>query len=304
MHPRSDTPRKRAEQFPVSRRMLGRFALGASLASLAPFPAISAASAAPRFSVMGWALRGVPFERQLDVISRAGYQGIELTNEFRNWSKAELNDAASRIRSHGLVVDAMAGVRTGFARLGDTAQFLSELSQVIESAGVLGCKRIILVSGAVPTDMAAAQQQAGVADALRKAADLAGAASIELLIEPIDPFENRTAFLTGARQAKEILGQVGKPNVKILYDIFHEQRAFGNVLETLELLIKDIALIHIADSPQRGAPGTGELNFAAIYRTLARLGYSDWIAMEFYPDGDPVAPLDVARHQAIEAMAR
>jgi hydroxypyruvate isomerase len=49
---------------------------------------------------------------------------------------------------------------------------------------------------------------------------------------------------------------VGKPNVKILYDIFHEQRAFGNVLETLELLIKDIALIHIADSPSaaRRAP--------------------------------------------------
>lgn len=292
----------RTEHFPVSRRMLGRFAIGASLASLAPFPVIGAAAPAARFSVMAWALRGIPFERQLDVISRAGYQGVELTNEFRNWSKADMQDAASRIKSHGLVVDAMAGVRTGFARLTETPQFLGELSQVIDSAGVFGCKRIILVSGAVPPDMPPAEQQTRLIDALRKAADLAAAAGIELLIEPIDPFENHTAFLTGARQAKAIMQQVGKPNIKILYDLFHEQRAYGNVLETLELLIKDIGLIHIADSPQRGAPGTGELNFAAIYKTLARLGYSDWIAMEFYPNGDPVQPLDTARRQAIEAM--
>jgi hydroxypyruvate isomerase len=105
----------------------------------------------------------------------------------------------------------MAGVRTGFAQLGNTAQFLSELSQVIDSAGVLGCKRIILVSGAAPTDMAPAQQQAGVADALRKAADLAGAASIELLIEPIDPFENRTAFLTARVRRRRFWGRWASP---------------------------------------------------------------------------------------------
>ncbi|WP_206244734.1 TIM barrel protein [Novosphingobium terrae] len=293
-----------ADHFSVSRRMLGRFAVGASLASLMPFPAIGAPSPAARFSVMAWALgHGIPFERQLDIISRAGYQGIELTNEFRTWSKADLADAASRIRSHGLVVDAMAGVRTGFAKLAETAQFLTELSQVIDSAVALGCKRIILVSGPATPDMPPADQQARVAEALQKAADLAAAASIELVIEPIDPFENPAAFLTGARQAKDILQQVGKPNVKILFDIFHEQRAHGNVLETLELLVKDISLIHIADSPKRGAPGTGELNFARIYSTLTRLGYSDWIAMEFYPEGDPVSALDMARRQAIRAMS-
>lgn len=292
----------RTDHFPVSRRMLGQLAIGASLAS---FPAMGAAPPAARFSVMAWALgRAIPFERQVEIISRAGYQGIELTGEFRDWTKTETREAASRIRGHGLVVDAMAGVRTGFAKTGETAQFLAELSQVIESAVALGCGRIILVSGPAPSDLPPADQQARVTQALQKAAELAAAASIELVIEPIDRFENPTAFLTGARQAKEILRLVDKPNVKILFDIFHEQRAYGNVLETLELLIKDISLIHIADSPQRGAPGTGELNFQAIYNKLARLDYRDWIAMEFYPEGDPVRALATARHQAMAAMVR
>ncbi|NOW45114.1 hydroxypyruvate isomerase [Novosphingobium sp. SG751A] len=295
----------RIGHFPVSRRMLGRMAIGASMASFTPFPARAASAPAPRFSVMAWALgHDIPFERQLGIISQAGYQGIELTGEFRNWTKAETREAASRIRGHGLVVDAMAGVRTGFAKIGETAQFLTELSQVIESAVTLECGRVILVSGPVAPDMAPAEQQSRVAQALQKAAELAAAASIELVIEPIDRFENPTCFLTGARQAKAILQQVNKPNVKILFDIFHEQRAYGNVLETLELLIKDISLIHIADSPRRGAPGTGELNFRRVYSELGRLGYHDWIAMEFYPEGDPVPPLVTARHQAIEAMSR
>ena len=286
--------------FSLSRRSLGQWALGASLT---PWAALAAMAPAPRFSVMAWALgRDLSFESKLDVIRRAGYQGIELTGEFHNWSKTETREASQRIKDHGLVVDAMAGVRTGFAQLAQTPQFLTDLSTVIESAKDFGCRRIILVSGAMSKGIDPADQQARIALVLQKAAELAAEAGMQIVIEPIDGFENPSAFLTGARQAKDILRLVDKPNVKILFDIFHEQRAYGNVLETLGLLINDIGLIHIADSPQRGAPGTGELNFQSIYSELFRLNYQDWIAMEFYHQVDPVAPLTLARQQAMEMM--
>jgi hydroxypyruvate isomerase len=46
-----------------------------------------------------------------------------------------------------------------------------------------------------------------------------------------------------------------------------------------------------ADVPGRHAPGTGVIEYAAIYRGLRGEGYHGWMAMEFLPTGDAVAEL-------------
>ena len=61
---------------------------------------------------------------------------------------------------------------------------------------------------------------------------------------------------------------VNHPQVQFLYDIFHEQIAEGNLIEKLEKHIDVIGLIHVADVPGRHEPGTGEINYANIYRKL------------------------------------
>jgi hydroxypyruvate isomerase len=54
-----------------------------------------------------------------------------------------------------------------------------------------------------------------------------------------------------------------------------------------ELLARDaddIAHIQVADVPGRGAPGTGELDFEALFGQLAAQGYRGWIGLEYQPD--------------------
>jgi hydroxypyruvate isomerase len=99
-------------------------------------------------------------------------------------------------------------------------------------------------------------------------------------------------------EAFEIVKAVGSPNVKVLYDVYHEQREFGNLIEKFDAHIDQVGLIHIADVPGRHEPGTGEINYLNIYRKLAQLGYKGTIAMEFYPTGDIVDTLRRARDQA------
>ena len=55
--------------------------------------------------------------------------------------------------------------------------------------------------------------------------------------------------------------------------------------------------------PGRHEPGTGEIDYTNIYKKLAELKYNKFIAMEFYPTGDPVAALKKARLDALQVQA-
>jgi hydroxypyruvate isomerase len=101
----------------------------------------------------------------------------------------------------------------------------------------------------------------------------------------------------------EIVREVARPNIKVLYDFYHEQRGAGNLLQKLDGNLELVGLVHIADVPKRTAPGTGEVNYINIYKRLAEMKYNRWIAMEFYPMGDPVSILKTARIEVEKAFA-
>jgi len=123
--------------------------------------------------------------------------------------------------------------------------------------------------------------------------------SVRLLLENIDPEENPKYFLTSVARGFDIIKAVSHPQVQFCYDLFHEQIAEGNLIEKLEKNIQHVGLIHIADVPGRHKPGTGEINFANIFRKLRDLRYDRMVAMEFLPTGDPVEELRAARELAI-----
>jgi hydroxypyruvate isomerase len=63
-----------------------------------------------------------------------------------------------------------------------------------------------------------------------------------------------------------------------------------------------LGLVHVADVPGRHAPGTGVIDYAAIYRGLHKDGYSGWMAMEFLPTGDAADELrEAAAETAVSA---
>ena len=129
------------------------------------------------------------------------------------------------------------------------------------------------------------------------------AAGLTGVIEPIDRLENPSIYLDGVTEAFEIVRAVGSPKVKVLYDLYHEQRGMGNLIEKLEKNIDEVGLIHVADVPGRHEPGTGEIDYTNIYRSLAKLHYNRFIAMEYGPTTDPVASLRKSRMEAQQAMA-
>jgi hydroxypyruvate isomerase len=65
----------------------------------------------------------------------------------------------------------------------------------------------------------------------------------------------------------------------------------GNVIRSLKEAMPLVPVIHIADNPGRNDPGSGELNFANIYKAILDTGFSGHIAMEYKPLGEPVASM-------------
>ena len=270
-------------------------ALGAGAAPLS--------GGAPRFSFMLWALeKQLAFDRCLEVVASAGYQGIELTGQFQTWSPAETARMLDRMRALGLVVDSMSGVRAGFAVPQETELFFAQFAEHLRFAQRLSCPQVILLSGKRLPDLAPAAQRSIAIENLKRAGEMAAKAQVEIVIEPIDLLENPTIYLASVTDAFEITRSVAMPSVKVLYDLYHEQRSFGNLLEKLEQGFDQIGLIHVADVPGRHEPGSGEIDYTVVYRRLASLGYKHWIAMEYYPTQDPIASLRSTREAAQAAM--
>ncbi len=291
----------------LTRRRFTALAGAGALHSLTPASSLASqtqASGEGNFSVMLWTLNDHgTLDQNLERIAQAGYRHVELVGEYKHWSEPEWTRILAKLHTLQLSVDALSGVPTGFADPSTADTFLRELAALIPVAKRLGCGQIILLSGDRIESVAAQQQHAASISALQRAAVLLAEANLTGLIEPIDRLENPHIYLDGVSEAFDIVRTVGSPHLKVLYDLYHEQRGLGNLLEKLEKNIDQVGLIHVADVPGRHEPGTGEINFCNIFRTLARLRYQGMIAMEFYPTGDPVATLRKAREDAVRCMA-
>jgi hydroxypyruvate isomerase len=251
-------------------------------------------------TVMLWTVfRDLPFPQRLEKVAEAGYHAVELVNEFKDWKPQDFAEARRKKRELGIEIDGTCGVWLPLADATKREAFLKSLRDFIPTMHELECTRLIMQTGDNIPGLSPAEMHANCIETLKRGGDIAAENKIDLLIENIDPEENPKYFLTHSAEGFEIVRSVGNPHVKFLYDFFHEQIAAGNLIAKLEKNLDLIDLVHIADVPGRHHPGTGEINYSNIFRKLAELRYSRYVAMEFNPLGDPVKELREARELAI-----
>jgi hydroxypyruvate isomerase len=259
------------------------------------------------FSIMLWTVFGkLPFEERLEKVSEAGFTNVELVGEYRNWKDDDFAKANAARKRLGIHFDATAGMRQRLVDASARDAFLAEFADAMKPMETLGCPAMIVLSGNVMPDVPREKQHDAIVETLKRAAGQIEGKTIEgqpvkILLECIDPEENPKIYLTSAQEGMDIVHQVNHPQVRFLYDMYHEQIGHGNLIEKLEKNIDTVDLIHIADVPGRHDPGTGEINYNSIYKKLGQLKYKGMVAMEFYPVGDPVQGLKKARMDAIAA---
>lgn len=229
----------------------------------------------------------VDFVERFGRAAENGFGGVEFW-----WPSGEdLEQVQAAIKDSGLEValfnfdagDMPSGDR-GLASDPDRKQeFRDNVPVALEVARNVGCTRLNALVGLEIDGMDRAEQLELAADNVGWAADQAAEHGIEVMIEAVNTFENGPYLLSTTSAAADFVERVGRENVKLQYDAYHMQRMEGNVVATLKDRIGRIGHIQVADSPDRGEPGSGELNYRYIFTTLAELPYDGWVGLEYKP---------------------
>jgi hydroxypyruvate isomerase len=232
----------------------------------------------------------VDFVERFDRAAEAGFSGVEFW-----WPSGEdLDQVESAIKESGLQV-ALFNFDAGDMPNGDRGlvgdperkqEFRDNVPVALDLARSVGCTRLNALLG-LQLDGAEIEEQLGLAaDNVGWAAEQAAEHGIEVMIEAVNTFENGPYLVATTNAAAEFVERVGRENVKLQYDIYHMQRMEGNIVATLRERIGGITHIQVADSPDRGEPGSGELNYRFIFGALQELPYEGWVGLEYKPTTD------------------
>ncbi len=116
----------------------------------------------------------------------------------------------------------------------------------------------------------------------------AAANGVTILIEPLNPYNAPGYFLNSTAQAADIIREVGKPNLRLMFDCYHVQIMEGDVTRRFEGLQPLIGHVQIASVPDRAEPDHGELDYRYVLSRLAALGWNRPVGAEYLPkDGVP-----------------
>lgn len=286
-------------------------AYGAALTARAASGQTSAASRKAKItsSVMLWTLKG-SFEEKMEAAARSGVQSVELVAEHADWTDTEINRAKKLARSFGLGMDTIIGSPNwkkrpvAMVNPAHREGFLADIRQAFVFAQKLEIPQVILMSGDEIPGRSREEQYASIVEGAKRAGDLAAKANVTLIIEPLNAkVDHKGYFLTTCTEGLKLVREVDNPHVRLLFDIYHEQVQAGNVTRTAVEAAPFVAVYHVADNPGRNDPGTGELNYTNIYKSIQKTGYAGYITMEYLPAGEQVASLTKALNDMRAALA-
>lgn len=170
----------------------------------------------------------------------------------------------------------------GMACLPERSQeFRASVETALRYAQATGVKRLHLMSGHGERTRPEARQ--AFAEALRHACEAAAPSGIDILIEPINGRDMPGYFMNDFNFAAALIAELGLPNLKLQYDIYHRQILHGDVMKSLEALMPVTGHVQTASVPRRHEPGTGELDDWRIFRHLDALGYEGYVGCEYRP---------------------
>ena len=269
---------------PVSRRKAFQQIAGAAtvlgLASL-PSPVAEAATARKgtiNHSVCRWCYGKIPLDDLCKGAKEIGIESVELQGP-EDWPT---------LQKYGLTC-AMAngagmGIEKGWNRLEHHDALLKSYEEVIPKVANAGLTNLICFSG----NRAGLDDEQGIkncAVGLKKLMPLAEKHKVNVVMELLNSKLNHKDYQCDKTPwGVELCKAVGSERFKLLYDIYHMQIMEGDVIATIRKFHPYIAHYHTGGVPGRNEiDETQELNYAAIMRAIAGIGFKGHVAQEFIP---------------------
>jgi hydroxypyruvate isomerase len=242
----------------------------------------------PRFAAnLGYLFTDRALLERIDAASAAGFKAIELQFPYDVPASA-VKAAIQRNKLTMLGVNTPPGERDGEFGLaavpGREKDWQVLFARALDYITAIGGSAVHCLAGKVAPEQRPAAERVYI-DNLARAADLAAAKNITLLIEPINGRDRPNYFLNRVEHAADIIAKAGKPNIRIQFDFYHAQIVGGDLLYRLEKYLPVIGHLQCAAVPSRHEPDEGEINYPQVFAAVDRFGYQGWIGCEYRPRG-------------------
>ena len=243
-----------------------------------------------------------PFLDRFEAAVRCGFRAVEHQFPYTEASELAIRE---RLRAHDLQVvlfnlpPGNEGERGLGGLPGREAEFRDGLDLALRYCRATGCPRLHAMWGVPDEETSLAESRATFVANLREAAPRAAEAGVTLLVEPLNPRDNPGYPLNRQADAHALVAEVGAPNVKVQFDLYHCQIVEGDVAPKLDRWVggpdSNVGHIQIAGPPDRLEPDAGELNYAWLLPRIDALGYAGWVGCEYRPAAGTEAGLGWAR---------
>lgn len=205
----------------------------------------------------------------------------------------EIHEAA---RSAGLVVASFTGHESIDHGLNDPEQWErieGELVASLDRAARLDIPGIICFSGTRRPGLSNAYGLALFVQGVRRMIRHAEERGVNLNLEVLNSRVDHPLYMADTVDwAIAACAAVGSPRMRLLFDVYHVQIMEGDLLRNLRRAAPYLGHVHTAGNPGRHElDDDQEINYRAIGRELARLGYEGYVGHELFPRGDKSAAL-------------
>lgn len=228
--------------------------------------------------------QGMPLEEAMGRIKGCGYSAYE----FWTWWDRDLNSIRARQEELGLQLTAICAKFLKNPGIpAEQEAYLHDLEESLEAAKYLNCPKLIIQAGWEQSDVSHELHRATFLETMRRAAPMAEAAGILLVIEPLNIRVDHAGYhLWDADEAFEVLKQIGSPSVMLLFDLYHQQITNGHLLARIEANMDQIGHMHAAGCPGRHELTIGELAYDRIFAALEQMGCQCDLGLEYFPEQD------------------
>lgn len=219
--------------------------------------------------------------------NKLGYNAIEI--HTRPDEKIDFNSVRDTMATYNVRISAIITGRLnteGFCSLIDDRPYVMQAAmqgmyQYIDIAEKLNSDIVLgWVKGNVPAGKNRDKYLERLATNLDVLANYAGERNVKIHAEVINRYEVNI-FTTG-KETMDFIKNWCLDNVYVHLDTFHMNIEETNMLETIRYCKDKLGYFHVADNT-RSYPGSGQLPFPAILKTLQDINYDGYLSVECLP---------------------
>jgi len=231
---------------------------------------------------------GFEMDEKFEKLEKYGFEGIEfwlMEDDDLKAKTKEINELAGsyKVKPSSVVVSGPASVspldseeatKTRGKLIKDSLRVAADIDAVTFFAVEEGPQSVVpIFEKPTPNDF----EKKLLIDLIEDVGKYAKDVGAILTLEPVNRYENH--FFNTVESAIKICEEVGIENVKIMVDSCELNIEEKNINEAIENAGDYIYHVHLAEN-NRLLPGYGHIDFKSIFKSLEKIGYKRYMALE------------------------